>query len=563
MFSETAIAVLNERYLLKNDKGEIIETPKQMFKRVANFVGNGKKQKKEFFEMMWNLEFLPNSPTLMNTNTRLGQLSACFVLPVEDSIDSIFTAVKNSALIHQSGGGTGFSFSRIRPKNDIVHSTKGKASGPVSFMEVFDKATDVVRQGGKRRGANMGILNVSHPDIEEFIHCKEIEGKFNNFNISVAVTDEFIDAVKKNKSFALINPRNKKAVKKTNAKKLFDSIAKLEWERGDPSLIFIDEMNRKNPIPSLGKFEATNPCGEVPLLPYESCNLGSINLSKFVDKEGKIDFTRLKKVIGAAVEFLDNIVDKNKFPLAEIEKMTKANRKIGLGVMGFADMLVKMGISYGSDESFQIAELLMKFISTAARQKSIELGKKKGNFPNFKKSIWSRKYKNMRNATVTSIAPTGTLSIIANCSSGIEPLFALVLERHILGGKRFFEINELFKEKAKKKKIYNIKLIQDVVKNEGLQKLKIDGEMKKLFVTSHDINYEKHIKMQAVFQKYVDNSISKTINLRASATVNDVKKAFMLAHELKCKGITLYRDKSKKEQVIKFDPSCLRGICPL
>ncbi|ENO12077.1 ribonucleoside-diphosphate reductase class II [Thermoplasmatales archaeon SCGC AB-539-C06] len=521
MLSKNALRVLEKRYLLKDEKGRIIETPDQMFKRVAKHVSKSKKEEKEFYEVMKNLEFLPNSPTLMNAGTSIGQLSACFVLPIEDSLESIFSTLKSAALIHQSGGGTGFSFSEIRPKGDIVKSTKGAASGPLSFMQAYDMTTHVIRQGGKRRGANMGILRIDHPDIIEFIKSKEKEGNLANFNISVAMTEKFMKAVQKNKNFELINPKTKKAVKKINAKKLFDILAEMAWKTGDPGIIFIDEINKKHPLKSSGKIESTNPCGEVPLLPYESCNLGSINLTKFVSK-GRIDYNKLKNVINTAVNFLDNVIDANKYPLKKIEKITKANRKIGLGVMGFADMLIMLGVRYDSDKALKIADELMKFISETAVKASVELAKKRGSFPNFKKSEWVKKYKSMRNATVTSIAPTGSISIIADCSSGIEPLFATKFARLSLG-KEFFYEHPLLKK-------YN----------------------RKLFVIAHQIAPEGHVKMQAIFQKYTDNGVSKTVNLKQNATKEDVKKIFLLAYKLKCKGITVYREGSKKQQVLNI-----------
>lgn len=522
MLSKNALRVLEKRYLLKDEKGRIIETPDKMFKRVAKHVSKGdKKLEKKFYEVMKNLEFLPNSPTLMNAGTKVGQLSACFVLPIEDSLESIFSTLKSAALIHQSGGGTGFNFSRIRPKGDIVKSTKGAASGPLSFMEVYDKTTYVIRQGGKRRGANIGILDIDHPDIIDFIRSKEKEGSFANFNISVAVTDKFMKAVQENKNFELINPRTKKAVKKINAKTLFDILVEMAWKTGDPGIIFIDEINRKSPLNKIGKIESTNPCGEVPLLPYESCNLGSINLTKVVS-QGKINYDKLKKVVYTAVNFLDNVIDVNKYPLPEIEKITKANRKIGLGIMGFADMLIMLGIRYDSDKALKIADELMRFISENAVKASVELGGKKGSFPNFKKSEWAKKYKTIRNATLTSIAPTGSISIIADCSSGIEPLFAAKFARLSLGKEVLYE-NPLLK--------------------------KYD---KDLFVTAHEIAPEQHVKIQAIFQKYTDNGVSKTVNLKENASKEDVKKIFLLAYKLKCKGITVYREGSKKQQVLNI-----------
>ncbi|MBW2986875.1 adenosylcobalamin-dependent ribonucleoside-diphosphate reductase, partial [Candidatus Woesearchaeota archaeon] len=428
--SNNAIRVLSSRYLLRNEHGKIIETPSRMFHRVAKTVAQAEtsynksvsKTEKEFYEMLSNLEFLPNSPTLMNAGTEIGQLAACFVLPVEDSIRSIFKAVENMALIHQSGGGTGFSFSKLRPAGDIVKKTRGIASGPVEFMTVFDQTTEVIKQGGKRKGANMGILHVSHPDVVEFINSKAKENMLRNFNISVAVTDDFMQAVSKNKEFWFVNPKTKQKVKKVSAKIIFELMTKAAWLRGDPGIVFIDEINEKNPTPEFGPIESTNPCGEQPLLPYESCNLGSINLSKMV-RAGKVDWTKLKKTVCTAVHFLDNVIDVNKFPLEEIEVKTKANRKIGLGIMGFADMLVKLKMPYDSDKTVLFAEKLMKFITSEARKKSEQLGKERGSFPNFEKSVYFKKYQTMRNATVTTIAPTGSISIFADVTSSIEPFF--------------------------------------------------------------------------------------------------------------------------------------------
>ena len=558
--TKNALKVLEKRYLRKDENGKVIETPEQMFRRVASNIakadekygGDVKKAEKEFYDMMVNLYFLPNSPTLMNAGTSIQQLSACFVLPVEDSMDKIFETLKHTALIHQSGGGTGFSFSRIRPKGDIVRSTGGIASGPVSFMKVFNSATDVIKQGGRRRGANMGILRVDHPDILEFITCKEDPKELTNFNISVAVTDEFMEKVKKGEDYELINPRTGKAVKKLNAKEVFDKIVEEAWKTGEPGLIFIDEINRHNPIPHIGQIEATNPCGEQPLLPYESCNLGSINLSKFV-KNGEIDWKKLKEITWKAVHFLDNVIDMNKYPIPEIKKMTLANRKIGLGVMGFADMLIQLNIPYDSNEALELAEKIMSFIQKEARQASVELGKERGSFPNFKGSIYDGKYPAMRNATVTTIAPTGSISIIAGCSSGIEPLFAIAFVRNVLDEEdRLYEINPYFEKIAKEMGFYSEELLQKIADNngsvQGLEEVPI--EVQRIFVTALDISPEWHVRMQAAFQKYVDNATSKTINLRQDATIEDVRKAYMLAYELKCKGITVYRYGSRPQQVI-------------
>ncbi|MBW3002534.1 adenosylcobalamin-dependent ribonucleoside-diphosphate reductase [Candidatus Woesearchaeota archaeon] len=574
--SQNAIKVLAKRYLLRNDQGKIIETPARMFQRVAktvaqaetNYKKSTSKAEKEFYEVLSRLEFLPNSPTLMNAGTDIGQLAACFVLPVEDSIRSIFRAVENMAIIHQTGGGTGFSFSKIRPKYDIVKTTKGKASGPISFMTVFDKTTEVIKQGGKRRGANMGILHVSHPDIVEFINSKTEEGMLKNFNISVAVTEDFMEAVNKNKEFWLINPRTKQKIKMVSAKIIFELLTKAAWDHGDPGIIFIDEINEKNPTPQAGVIESTNPCGEQPLLPYESCNLGSINLSKMV-RNSKPDWTKLKKTVRAAVHFLDNVIDVNKFPISEIEEKTKANRKIGLGVMGFADMLVKLKMPYDSEKAIQFAEKLMKFITAEARKKSEELGKERGNFPNFEKSVYAKKHKNMRNATVTTLAPTGSISIFADTTSGIEPFFAITYVREILDHTSMLEVNKLFEEVAQQRGFYTKDLFAKIAKEGSVQKVKgIPGDIKKIFKTALEIKPEWHVKMQAAFQKYTDNAVSKTVNLSEDAKPEDVQKVYLLAHKLKCKGLTVYRYGSKKEQVLYIGKESFRkaeeyaGSCP-
>lgn len=572
--SENAINVLAKRYLLRSEEGKIIETPARMFRRAAKaaakteslYKKSASTAEEEFYKMMASLEFLPNSPTLMNAGTTLGQLSACFVLPIEDSLKSIFHTLEQMAIIHQSGGGTGFSFSRIRPKGDLVRSTKGVASGPISFMTIFDKATEVIKQGGKRRGANMGILEASHPDIVDFVNAKKTDGMLSNFNISVSATDEFMESAIKNKEFWLVNPRTKQKVKKVSAKVIFELIAKAAWESGDPGMIFIDEINRKNPTPKAGVIESTNPCGEVPLLPYESCNLGSINLSKMV-VSGRIDWNKLKKTIRTAIHFLDNIIDANVYPVPEIDAMTKANRKIGLGVMGFADCLAKLKLPYDSDKAVMFAEKLMKFIQDEAKKKSEELGKERGNFPNFEQSILNGKYKSMRNATVTTIAPTGTLSIIANVTSGIEPFFAITYIREVLEKTKMLMVDPAFEESAKKEGFYSKQLMLKIAQEGGVQKIKeVPKAAKRIFMTSLDIKPEWHVKMQAAFQKFVDNAVSKTVNVPNNATEKEIASIFMLAYKLKCKGITVYRYGSKKEQVLYIskdvDTSCQKEVCP-
>lgn len=556
-----SLEVLRKRYLLKNDRGDITETPSQMFRRVAKAIAevdrrygdDPKKSEEEFFSVMSKLEFLPNSPTLFNagTNTNLG-LSACYVLPVEDSLDNIFQSVKNMIIIERGGGGVGFDFSRLRPKGDIVSSTHGFASGPVSFMRIFDVSTEVVKQGGKRRGAMMGILRVDHPDILDFITVKN-NGSMSNFNLSVAVTDDFMKSLKENKEYDLVNPRNKNIVKRLKAKHVWEMIIENAWRFGDPGVIFIDEINKYNPTPSIGRIEAVNPCGEVDLLPYESCNLGSINLSKVVGKDNKIDWGKLERITRIAVHFLDNVIDANNYALPEIEKITKANRKTGLGVMGWAELLIMLDIPYDSNEALNLAEKVMRFIIENAREVSEELGLRRGSFPNFEKSIYFGKHKAMRNATVTAVAPTGSISIIAGCSSGIEPLFGVSFMRNVLDGTRLFEVNPLFERTAKDRNFYSGKLLEKIAVSGSIQEIKeIPSDIRKIFVTALDIKPEWHVKMQAAFQKYVDNSISKTVNMPENATKNDVKNIFELAYRLKCKGITVYRYGSKPQQVLSF-----------
>jgi ribonucleoside-diphosphate reductase alpha chain len=578
-----ALEVLRERYLLKNERGETVETPAQMFGRVARAIAkvDGKfgedadRAYEMFFRAMSKLEFLPNSPTLFNAGTPMGQLSACFVLPVEDSLNSIFTAVHHTALIEQTGGGVGFSFSRLRPKGDIVRSTKGVASGPVSFMRIFDVVTDVIKAGGRRRGAMMAVLSVDHPDVEEFITAKAEPGRLSNFNLSVAVTDRFMRAVVRDGWHELVNPRNGEVVRRVRARKIWRLIVRSAWKTGDPGLLFIDEVNRRNPVPAAGRIEATNPCGEVPLLPHESCNLGSVNLSRMVRK-GEIDWERLSETVRLGVHFLDNVIEANVYPVPEIERMTKSNRKMGLGVMGWAECLVKMGIPYDSREAVGLAGKVMKFISETARRESVELGERRGSFPNFHLSVWAGKYSAMRNATVTAIAPTGSISIIAGCSSGIEPIFAVAFVRRVLGGRTFFEINPLFERVAKERSFYSGDLLQRIARTGSIQSIPgIPRDVKEVFRTALDIEPEWHVRMQAAFQRHVDNAVSKTVNLPAGATEGDVGRVFMLAWRLRCKGITVYRYGSKPQQVLYFaedtryltaEPEyaggCMTGTCP-
>jgi ribonucleoside-diphosphate reductase alpha chain len=563
--SDNALRVLERRYLTKDGEGKVIETPQELFRRVAKHIASAELSynpnadvspyEEAFYQLMENLEFLPNSPTLMNAGRELGQLSACFVLPIKDSMESIFDAVKYTALIHKSGGGTGFSFSRLRPERDRVGSTGGIASGPISFMRVFDATTDVIKQGGMRRGANMAILNVEHPDILKFIEAKENSEALTNFNLSVAVTDEFMKAVEKGTDYNLVNPRTGDVVDKLNAREVFDKIVDMAWRTGDPGVVFIDEINRHNPTPELGKIESTNPCGEQPLLPFESCNLGSINLSKMVaDKNGQpyIDYAKLSQTVKLAVRFLDNVIEVNQFPLPEIAEMTKTTRKIGLGVMGFADMLIQLGIPYDSEQGLAAAEEIAHFISAEADKASIELAQERGVFPAFQGSIYDMPDgPRFRNASRTTIAPTGSLSIIANCSSGIEPLFALSYVRHILEGEEFIEVNPYFEEAAKKGGFYSPDLMKQLAEGKRLKDIEeIPEEIKRLFITAHDISPEWHVKMQAVFQKFTDSAVSKTVNFPHAATPGDVAKVYMLAYQEGLKGITIYRDRSRESQVL-------------
>ncbi|HOK91773.1 MAG TPA: vitamin B12-dependent ribonucleotide reductase [Spirochaetota bacterium] len=567
--SVNALTVLEKRYLARNDKGDIIESPKGLFERVAKFVALAdffyggtdddiNQVATEFYDMMAEMFFLPNSPTLMNAGRPLGQLSACFVLPVEDSMEGIFDALKNMALIHKSGGGTGFSFSRLRPKNDVVSSTAGVSSGPVSFMNIFNTATETVKQGGTRRGANMAILNVDHPDILEFIKSKSEETSLTNFNISVALTDSFMESARRREDYYLINPRNGTPSGKLNAGDVYDLIIDMAWKNGEPGIVFIDRINEFNPLKKIGLIESTNPCGEQPLLPYESCNLGSINLSKVVkEKDGRpeIDFELLKKITHRAVHFLDNVIDMNNYPLKEIEKKTKMNRKIGLGVMGYADMLIKLNIAYDSHEAIEVAESVMSFIQRESKIKSAELAINRGAFPTFEKSVYAEKGESpLRNATTTTIAPTGTISILADTSSGIEPIFALAYVRNVMDNDRLLEVNPQFQDALRN--FFSddeIDSIMDKVAVHGSVRdiEEVPESIKRVFVTAHDISPLWHIKTQAVFQKYVDNAVSKTVNFPNSATKEDIREVYDLAYELGCKGVTVYRDGSRDNQVLQ------------
>lgn len=561
--SDNARIVLSRRYLRKNDDGQVIERPEEMFSRVAGAIAavdleydrdtDIKATEELFYDQMTSLKFMPNSPTLMNAGRELGQLSACFVLPIEDSIESIFEAVKHTAMIHKSGGGTGFSFSRIRAEGDRVKSTHGVASGPVSFMTIFDVATETIKQGGTRRGANMGILRVDHPDIEQFITAKRKTDRLNNFNISVALTETFMEAVEKKADYSLLSPRTGREVKRINAFHVFETIVRSAWESGEPGIIFLDRINQSNPTPHLGEIESTNPCGEQPLLPHESCNLGSINLGAFV-KDGRMDFDAMKETIHMAVHFLDNVIDANRFPLPEIAAMTLKTRKIGLGIMGFADMLIGTGVAYGSDESIEAADRVMAFIDRESKEASMKLARVRGNFPAYPGSIYDRpETPYMRNATTTTIAPTGTISIIANASSGIEPLFAVSYIRKVLDGSELVEAHPLFVEAMKEAGRYSPELMARLAESGSVQNdPDVPEDVKKIFLTSMDVTPEEHISVQAAFQKHTDNAVSKTINFPEEASIEDVQEAYRLAWQKGLKGLTIYRYGSRPIQVLNL-----------
>lgn len=619
--SENAKLILERRYLKKNSKGNVIEKPEDLFKRVAENIALAdakyllkeeiealmekhnkeyfeivklnsfkklienktlknskgifgvpkisskfsskikskiKNTEKEFYDLMTSLDFLPNSPTLFNAGRELQQLAACFVLPVEDNLDDIFKALHYAAKIAKTGSGTGFNFSKLRPRNDMIKSVSGFSSGSLSFMKMFDFVTGQIKLGGLRRGALMGILRVDHPDIEEFIKIKSGEEKaLENFNISVAITDKFVDAVKKNKDYWLVNPRNNKKVAKENANSIFNLMCEMAWKNGDPGVIFIDRINQDNPTPKLGKIESTDSCGEQPLLPYESANLGSINLSNFVHNH-KIDYNRLKNVVHKSIHFLDNVIDMGNYPSEETKKIVKQNRKIGLGIMGLADSLIELEIPYDSEKAVKLADKLMSFIRKEADKASIDLAKSRGVFPSWEGSIYNRKSKYfrgnnllLRNATRITLAPTGTISIIANCSFGIEPLFALSYIRTIADGKELFIINENLKKFLLKKKIYNEKLMKKIIRRGSIHDIEeIPENIKKIFTVSYDIFPRDHVQMQVAFQKHVDNAVSKTVILPEFTNPDDVRKVYMMAYDLGCKGISIYRYGSRKDQVL-------------
>jgi len=578
--SPNAVRVLKKRYLAKDENGKVIETPEGMFRRVAHNLVQAdalygatpeevRATEEEFYAVTAGLDFLPNSPTLMNAGRPLQQLAACFVLPVEDSITGIYDTLKHQALIHQTGGGTGFSFSRLRPKDDVVRSTGGVASGPVSFMKVYNQSTEHIKQGGTRRGANMGILRVDHPDILEFITCKTDTKEITNFNISVAVTDAFMKAALNGEMYDLVNPRSGKVVRQLNAREVLHKIAECAWRNGEPGLFFIDQANRTNPTPHYAMIEATNPCGEQPLLPYESCNLGSINLENHLtrteDGRYEIDWAHLERSIRTSVHFLDNVIDMNKYPIPEIEKCTKDNRKIGLGVMGFARMLFNLGVQYDSEAGIQMGEQVMKFISEIGYDESRRMAEKRGVYPSWKGSRHEARGQRVRNSYVTTVAPTGTISMIADTSGGCEPEFSLIWFKNVMDGEHLPYVLDLFIETAKREGFWQEGVLDKILANHGSARgiPEIPEQWQKVFATAHDIAPEWHVRMQAAFQKYTDSGVSKTINMPDTATVDDVMAAYLMAYELSCKGITVYRDGSREEQVMNVGLSTKEKATPV
>jgi len=556
--SQNAMLVLKRRYLRKDDRGDVIETPDMMFDRVAENVASvdflyadrsAEDERREFFEAMRGLKFIPNSPTLMNAGTPLQQLAACFAIPVEDSIEGIFDALKWAAIVHQTGGGTGFSFSRLRPSGDLVSSTQGQASGPISFMRIFDTATEAIRQGGRRRGASMGVLRVDHPDIIQFIHSKDDMRSMSNFNISVGITDDFMSAVERGSTFSLRDPHDDSASEEIDAGRVYNEICESAWRSGDPGVLFLDSIGRSNPTPNIGAIETTNPCGEVPLLPFEACNLGSINLVRMFDRSrNDIDWEALGDLVSISIRFLDNVIDACKYPLPQITAVVKGNRKIGLGIMGFADILLLLGQRYGSKDSFETADKLISFIMRRAKDESAEIALKRGSFPNLE---GSRINGPMRNATVLSIAPTGTISLIAGCSSGIEPNFAYFIERHVLDGETLVDINPILMEVIEREELDPNFILKELSKGIPLEDIPgIPDSIAEIFVTAHDIDPIEQVRMQAAFQKHVDNAVSKTVNLRSSSSTEDIARIVHEAHKIGCKGITVYREGAKPGQVL-------------
>jgi len=565
--------LLERRYLKRDASGRVVETPEEMMRRVAHNVasaearfggeGRAREVEEEFFEALVALDFLPNSPTLMNAGRKLQQLAACFVLPVEDSIESIFETLKTAALIHQSGGGTGFSFSRLRPRGDYVSTSGGQASGPLSFIRIFNEATEAINQGGFRRGANMAILRVDHPDIEEFVRAKEREGELVNFNISVAVTDAFMQALHAGTAYALVNPRTGRTVRLVPAEEVFELIVHSAWKNGEPGVVFIDRINQDNPTPSLGRIEATNPCGEAPLLPFESCVLGSVNLANVLRGEApdaEVDWEKLRRLVRMGVRFLDDVLLVTRFPLPQIERMSTGNRKIGLGVMGFADMLIRRGIAYDSPQAVDAAEEVMAFISAEADAASEALAAERGPFPNFQRSIYARRARPLRNAVRTTIAPTGSISLIAGCSGGIEPIFAVAFWRHVLGGEPMREVHPDFLPLCRRHGAGPSEAVMEQVLASGRARplAELPEPVRRLFVTSAEVPAEQHLAVQAAFQRHTDNAVSKTLNLPHESTPDEVRHIFLRAYELGCKGVTVYRDTSRLSQVLATE-CCRRG----